>query len=55
MAPKIGIWWDDGSLIVSFLDLPGEPDRSTGLCDSDYTHNELWPEAAMRLAIDEVL
>ncbi len=51
--PQIGIWWDNGSKIVAFSHLPAEPDRSTGLCDSDDAHNDLWPDAAMRFGLTE--
>lgn len=43
--PQIGIWWDNGSQIVAFPHQPGETELSTGLCDSDDAHNDLWPDA----------
>ena len=51
--PQIGIWWDNGSHIVAFPHLPGESDRATGLCDSDDAHNDLWPDAAIRLGLTD--
>lgn len=49
--PNIGIWWDDGKTIASFMHRPLKPERITGLCDSDYNHNDLWPDAACQLGI----
>ena len=49
--PNIGIWWDDGTRIVSFKQSPRKPDKYTGLCDSDDNHNDLWPEVAMQLGV----
>ena len=49
----IGIWWDNGSQLVSFPHAPGEPDSLTELCDSDDTHNDLWPDAAMQFGLTE--
>ncbi|WP_417735657.1 hypothetical protein [Rosistilla oblonga] len=51
--PQIGIWWDNGSLIVAFPHKPVAPDLSTGLCDSDDAHNDLWPDAAMQLGLSD--
>ena len=51
--PQIGIWWDNGSQIVAFPHQPGEPDSSTGLCDSDDAHNDRWPDAAMQFGLSE--
>lgn len=53
MKPQIGIWWDDGKKIVAFPQEPGRASQITGLCDSDDSHNELWPEVAMRYNADE--
>jgi hypothetical protein len=47
--PNIGIWWDNGRQIIAFTVLSGSPDPVTGLCDSDDSHNDCWPEAAMQL------
>lgn len=52
-GPQIGIWWDNGSKIVSFAHAPGEADRFTGLCDSDFTHNDLWRKAAKQFGLSE--
>jgi len=52
-VPQIGIWWDNGSKIVSFSHAPGEADRYTGLCDSDFTHNDLWRKAAKQFSLSE--
>jgi hypothetical protein len=49
--PIIGIWWDDGKNIASFMHWPEKPDLETGLCDSDYSHNDLWPDAACQFGI----
>lgn len=49
MKPQIGLWWDDGKNIVAFLVSPGKADLETGLCDSDDSHSDCWPEAAMQL------
>lgn len=49
--PRIGIWWDNGKTIASFLHLPQKPERETGLCDSEYNHNDLWPDAALQFGI----
>ena len=49
MNPKIGIWWDNGQAIVAFSVPVGRPDPESGLCDSDASHNDYWPEAAMQL------
>lgn len=49
--PQIGIWWDDGSKIVAFPHASGEVDLATGLSDSDDSHNDLWPDAAMRFGL----
>ncbi len=48
MKPQIGIWWDNGQQIIAFSMSPRKPDPATGLCDSDYSHNDQWPEAAMQ-------
>ncbi len=48
MKPQVGIWWDNGQVIVAFPVAAGSPDRATGMCDSDDSHNDCWPEAAMR-------
>ena len=47
--PNIGIWWDNGRTIASFMHLPKKSERETGLCDSEYNHNDLWPDAALQL------
>ncbi len=47
--PQIGVWWDNGELIVAFPVSIGSPDPADGLCDSDDSHNDCWPEAAMQL------
>ncbi|MCO8122622.1 hypothetical protein NHH03_12820 [Stieleria sp. TO1_6] len=47
--PQIGLWWDNGATIVAFPVSPGHPDSETGLCDSDDSHNDCWPDAAMLL------
>ena len=49
--PNIGIWWDDGKSFASFMHRPQKPELETGLCDSDYNHNDLWPDAAYQLGI----
>jgi hypothetical protein len=49
MKPQIGIWWDNGQVIVAFPVSAGIADPETGMCDSDDAHNDCWPEAAMRL------
>ncbi|WP_146405365.1 hypothetical protein [Allorhodopirellula heiligendammensis] len=51
--PQIDMWWDNGSRIVAFPHRPGEPDRATGLCDSDDAHNDLCPDAAMQLGLTD--
>lgn len=51
--PQIGIWWDTGSQIVAFPHSPSEADSTTGLCDSDDAHNDLWPDAAMQFGLTE--
>ena len=48
----VGIWWDNGRVIVSFKHLPGPPERLTKLCDSDFNHVDFWGEAAFRLGSD---
>jgi len=48
MKPQIGIWWDNGQMIAAFPVPASAPDQATGLCDSDDSHDECWPEAAMR-------
>lgn len=47
--PKMGIWWDNGRQIIAFPVPVGSPDPVTELCDSDDSHNDCWPEAAMQL------
>lgn len=49
MSPQIGLWWDAGRQIIAFPRPVGQPDAATGICDSDDSHNDLWPEAAMLL------
>lgn len=51
-SPLIGIWWDNGSKIVAFHHPPDEDDVQVGFCDSDYAHNDFWPEAGMQLGLD---
>ena len=50
--PNIGIWWDTGKKIASFVHRPKNPELETGLCDSDYNHNDLWPDVALQLRVD---
>ena len=51
--PAVGIWWDNGQQIVAYPLLPGEADREVGLCDSDDTHNDLWPDAARQFGLSD--
>lgn len=53
MKPQIGIWWDNGAIIVSFPVSAHIPDPVTGLCDSEDSHNDCWPEAAMRFQAEQ--
>lgn len=50
MNPQIGIWWDNGEKIVAFPHPPGDRCHETGWCDSEDSHNDLWPEAAMQFS-----
>ena len=52
-SPLIGIWWDDGSQIVPFHHLPDENNVQAGYCDSDFAHNDFWPQAKMQFGLDE--
>ena len=47
LKPVTGIWWDDGTKIVAFPSETSHSCQISGLCDSDESHNDLWPEAAM--------
>ncbi|MDZ4849986.1 MAG: hypothetical protein SGI77_11930 [Pirellulaceae bacterium] len=38
-------------MIVAFPHAPGRPIQITGLCDSEESHNDLWPEAAMQFDV----
>jgi len=53
MKPQIGIWWDNGHVVVAFPVAAGIPDQATGMCDSDDSHNDCWPEAAMRFRAEQ--
>jgi len=48
LKPITGIWWDDGTKIVAFRSETSHACQISGLCDSENSHNDLWPEAAMR-------
>ena len=50
MNPQIGIWWDNGEKIVAFPHPPGDRCHETGWCDSEDSHNDFWPEAAMQFS-----
>jgi hypothetical protein len=50
--PQIGIWWDNGELIIVFPTSAGKSDPETGLCDTEDSHNDCWPEAAMQLGAE---
>jgi len=47
LKPVTGIWWDDGTKIVAFPSETSHACQISGQCDSDDSHNDLWPEAAM--------
>lgn len=49
MESKIGIWWDNGRTIIAYPVKIGAPDPELGLCDSDDSHVDYWPDAAMLL------
>ena len=51
--PQIGIWWDDGKKIVAFRHSAVATEAYAGWCDSDYSHNDYWPEAAMQYGLNE--
>jgi hypothetical protein len=48
-VPKIGIWWDNGKKIASFPVPAGQPDAVVGICDSEDSHIDRWPEVAIQL------
>jgi beta-phosphoglucomutase-like phosphatase (HAD superfamily) len=49
---RIGLWWDNGEMIVVFSTAAGTPDSDTGLCDTEGSHNDCWPEAAMQFGAE---
>jgi hypothetical protein len=49
MDPKIGIWWDNGKKIVAFPVPAGKPDSVVGICDSEDSHIDRWPDVAIQL------
>ena len=49
--PLIGIWWDDGTTVVSFSESVDPNDARHGISDSDFAHNDCWPEAATQLSL----
>lgn len=51
--PQIGIWWDDGTKIVAFHHSAAGAEIHATWCDSDYSHNDFWPQAATQFGLDE--
>ncbi len=52
-GPQIGIWWDDGKIIVALAHSPTENASSGPLIDSELNHFEQWPEVAARFRLTE--
>lgn len=50
-APLIGIWWDNGTRLVVFTETPDPAKAVHGICDSDFAHDDCWPNAAKQLSL----